>query len=551
MTTITKKEVESIFGEGVLKDGILILERTYGDELSYTFNLDYKVALKNILKDLTFSRETRAEISKPEITFIQDLKKTALAITLPEENVKDKEGIAVLLERIKKIYGDNSLKQSVWLKVQPKVPKFIYFDKYSTLPYTVKIKELLQADKANLKDDELTALALLKMAGAEDDYLLNPDYERRKRELENVANALTLDVLKYWSQNRELRVAPDIEKTNKSTPNGQVSVIDELKIRIWDNKHFLSLPFNEHSTGFQWFFSFLAAFSEYEHKNEPVIILLDEPGLGLHGRAQADFLLFIEERLADKRQVIYSTHSPFLVQPNHLERARIVEEKDRHEGTKITEDVFTSDPDTLFPLQGALGYDLVQHLFISKNNLILEGTSDFVYLTIISDYLRDSDRKFLDEKWSLVPVGGADLIPTFVALLGNHLDVTVIVDSRKEGHQKLSNLASNGYLKGKRIITIGEIISTKLADIEDLFEVTDYLEIYNKVFGKDVKVTDLIGTDQIVNKIARFEKIDRFDHGKPADYFLRNKLNILSMLSPATLANFENLIIKINMTLEK
>jgi len=549
MTTETKKEVESIFGEGILKDGVLILERTYGDELSYTFNLDYKVALKTILKDLTFSRETRAEISKPEITFIQDLKKAALAITLPEDNVKDKEGIAALLERIKQIYGDSSLKHSVWLKIQPKVPKFIYFDKYSTLPYTVKIKELLQADKATLKDDELTALALLKMAGAEDDYLLNPDYERRKRELENVANALTLDVLKYWSQNRELRVAPDIEKINMNTPNGQVSVIDELKIRIWDNKHFLSLPFNEHSTGFQWFFSFLAAFSEYEHKNEPVIILLDEPGLGLHGRAQADFLLFIEERLADKRQVIYSTHSPFLVQPNHLERARIVEEKDRHGGTKITEDVFTSDPDTLFPLQGALGYDLVQHLFISTNNLILEGTSDFVYLTIISDFLRDCGRKFLDEKWSLVPVGGADLIPTFVALLGNHLDVTVIVDSRKEGHQKLSNLASNGYLKDKRIITIGEIISTKLADIEDLFDVIDYLYIYNKAFGKNVQIIDLIGTDQIVNKIARFEKTDRFDHGKPADYFLRNKLDILSKLSTTTLTNFENLFIKINMTL--
>jgi predicted ATPase len=63
-----------------------------------------------------------------------------------------------------------------------------------------------------------------------------------------------------------------------------------LKIRIWDDRHFLSLPFNEHSTGFQWFFSFLAALSEYENRATPVIILLDEPALGLHARAQADFL---------------------------------------------------------------------------------------------------------------------------------------------------------------------------------------------------------------------------------------------------------------------
>lgn len=543
-------EIESDFGENIFKNKVLLLERSYEGNIYPTLELDFKAAIKSILKDLSFSRDTRTEISKAEN--VKELKELATAIEpIDEEHDKDKESLPVLLDRIKKLYGELSLNEAIWKKIKDKVPKFIYFDKYSSLPYTVKIKELLSADPKNLNDNDLTALSLLRMAGADDDYLLNPDYERRKRELENVANALTQDVLKYWSQNRELRVSPDIEKITENRPNGQVSVINELKIRIWDNKHFLSLPFNEHSTGFQWFFSFLAAFSEYEYSKEPIIILLDEPGLGLHGRAQADFLLFIEERLAEKRQVIYSTHSPFMVQPNHLERARIVEEKDRDAGTKITEDVLTTDSDTLFPLQGALGYDLVQHLFISKNNLILEGTSDFVYLTVISDFLKENKRKFLDEKWSLVPVGGADLIPTFVALLGNHLDVTVIVDSRKEGHQKLTNLALKGYLKDKRIITIGEILTTKLADIEDLFEINDYLSIYNNSFGKAYKSTDLQGSDQIVTRIARYEGVERFDHGKPADYFLRNKLDILPKLSLITLTNFENLIEKINKTMGK
>lgn len=246
--------------------------------------------------------------------------------------------------------------------------------------------------------------------------------------------------------------------------------------------------------------------------------------------------------------MIYSTHSPFLVQPNKLERARIVEEKDRFLGTKITKDVFTTDSDTLFPLQGALGYDLIQNLFISKNNLLLEGTSDFVYLTTISDYLKECNRKYLNEKWSLVPVGGADVIPTFVALLGIHLDITVLIDSRKEGNQKLTNLSLKGYLQGKRIITIGEIISSKSADIEDLFGENDYLHIYNKAFKKTTKPTDLHGSDQIVSKIARHEGIDRFDHGRPADYFLRNKMDILPKLSGITLSNFENLIDKLNST---
>ena len=91
--------------------------------------------------------------------------------------------------------------------------------------------------------------------------------------LENVANVLTDDVKKYWSQNNELRVQPDITQRTEQRNTGQHSVLDELKIRIWDNRHSLSLPFTEHSAGFQWFFSFLAAFSVYQHGDPPVVIL--------------------------------------------------------------------------------------------------------------------------------------------------------------------------------------------------------------------------------------------------------------------------------------
>jgi len=310
------------------------------------------------------------------------------------------------------------------------------------------------------------------------------------------------------------------------------------------------LPFDEHSTGFQWFFSFLAAFSEFEYNPEPIIILLDEPGLGLHGKAQSDFLRFIEERLAVKRQVIYSTHSPFMVQPNKLERVRIVEEKSLDQGSKVSQDVLSTDPDTLFPLQGALGYDLAQHLFISKHNLVLEGTSDYTYIVIISDFLKALQRPHLRDEWTLVPVGGADLIPTFVALLGNHLDLTIVIDSRKEGNQKLENLAEKGYLHNKRIIPLNEFTSSRLADIEDLFEPLDYLNLYNETFSKAVKIEDLKGSDQIVTKLARLDDNKRFDHGMPADHFLRTRDIHLPKLSEITLSNFERLFERINSTLQ-
>lgn len=220
----------------------------------------------------------------------------------------------------------------------------------------------------------------MKLGGTEEDYILNPDYERRKRELENVANVLTDDVNNYWSQNPDLRVEPDITQSTIQINPGQQSVLDEMKLRIWDNRHSLSLPFTDHSAGFQWFFSFLAAFSEYEHSDPPVVILLDEPAVGLHAKAQADFLRFIEERLTKQCQVIYTTHSPFMVQPGKLERVRLVEDHGKEKGAILSSDVLTRDKDTLFPLQGALGYDLVQHLFVAENNVVVEGTSDYAYL---------------------------------------------------------------------------------------------------------------------------------------------------------------------------
>jgi hypothetical protein len=181
----------------------------------------------------------------------------------------------------------------------------------------------------------------------------------------------------------------------------------------------------------------------------------------------------------------------------------------------------------------------------------VEGTSDFTYLQVISDHFKIEGRQYLDEKWTIVPVGGADLIPTFIALLGIHLDLTVLVDSRKEGNQKISSLASKGYLSNKRIITINEITKTKYADIEDLFTLEDYLALYNLTFKKKHKSEDLVGSDPIVNRLARLENIDRFDHGKPADTLLRNKEQILKNLSKTTLDNFESLFDRINKTLKK
>lgn len=544
-----REVVEKVFGAGLVPEsGTLRLWKTYDNKLGWEHSCKEATAVTNLLAVVEVPKDARKAL-KSATTFKQ-------LVYLIEEQIKaaadDTEATASLQSvtaKIGELLGGESFSGKLWATVQPRIPRFFYFADYSKLPYSVKIDHVLRADDDRLTESEATARALLRLGGAEHEYLLNPDYERRKRELENVSNALTDDVLKYWSQNPELRVQPEITQRTEQRPDGQHSVLDELKVRIWDNRHSLSLPFDRHSAGFQWFFSFLAAFSEYEFHEPPVVILLDEPAVGLHAKAQADFLRFIEERLTKRSQVIYTTHSPFMVQPGHLERVRMVEDHGKEEGSTLSSDVMTRDADTLFPLQGALGYDLVQHLFVAENNVVVEGTSDYAYLKLISDYLATNGRTSLDSKWSIVPVGGADLIPTFVALLGNHLKVTVLVDSRKEGNQRLDRMAKDGYLEKRRIILVGDVLGRKTGDIEDLFEVDEYLALYNKAFSKSLKATDLQGNDPIVTRIARHKGLDRFDHGRPADVLLREREAILKTLSEETLKRFEDLFTRINKTL--
>jgi hypothetical protein len=544
------KPVEAKFGAGVATSGAIVkLFRTYANKDNYRgqHGCNERQAVRNFLSTLELPPADADAYGA--IADFDSLKRKVSEDTAKYANDPDSlKLVSNAQAAVKTLLGDKDFGDVLWPIALERMPRFFYFADYSKLTYSVKIQRVLTA--TDLNEPEATARALLRLGGAEKDYMLNPDYERRKRELENVANALTDDVNKYWSQNPDLRVEPDITQRTEPAPGGgQQSVLEELKLRIWDNRHSLSLPFTEHSAGFQWFFSFLAAFSEYEHADPAVVILLDEPAVGLHARAQADFLRFIEERLTPRCQVIYTTHSPFMVQPRHLERVRLVEDHGKAEGATVSADVLSRDPDTLFPLQGALGYDLVQHLFVSPNNLVVEGPSDFAYLTLLSDHLRAMGRTGLDPKWSVVPVGGADAIPTFVALLGNHLDVTVLVDSRKEGHQRLLRMAGDGYLKKQRIILIGDLVGRRIADIEDLFEPGEYLDLYNQAFHTSIPVSALQGTDAVVMQIARLSGVDRFDHGRPADVLLRARGAILGNLSAATLDRFESLFVKINATL--
>src|SRR5258706_7725410 len=85
------------------------------------------------------------------------------------------------------------------------------------------------------------------------------------------------------------------------------------------------------------------------------------------------------------------------------------------------------------------------------------------------------------------------------------------------------------------------------ADVEDVFEVDDYLALYNQAFGKALKAVDLPAGERIVERIR--EKEGDYDTGRPADALLRLRDKLLPPLRPTTRSRFEELFRRINKTL--
>ena len=146
---------------------------------------------------------------------------------------------------------------------------------------------------------------------------------------------------------------------------------------------------------------------------------------------------------------------------------------------------------------------------------------------------------------AVLPTGGAANIPAFVALMGQNLDVSVLIDSGTEGADRLQKAVDAARLQRNRIVQISEITDRRYSDVEDLFEVDEYLELFNKAFGTSISSEDLGHGDRIVKRLTDVHGV--YDHYKPAEVMLRHP-EIRERLSATTLARFEKLFERINRT---
>jgi predicted ATP-dependent endonuclease of OLD family len=524
---LEEQEADSLneeYGFDVLQSKEIVVQKRYSNERNVEFEMDEEAAVNHLLSEHDVDTDLSGDYD-----FLDEL----------IDGIDNSETTGNELNSLRSEAAN--LTQQVSDSLEARIPKFIYFDQYSTLPGRFSIERIQNQAESNLDSDERTALSLLRFAGVEEGEFTQAQYEARKAALEAAAIEITEEVFNYWSQNQDLKVEFDRVTDQQANAAGNPPY---LEVRIYNEQNMMSLNFDERSSGFVWFFSFLCFFSEYESEDENVILLLDEPGLNLHASAQRDLLDFIDERLAPSNQLLYTTHSPFMIEASDLQRARTVEvQGDR--GAKVSGDMLSVSRDTVFPLQAALGYDLSQTLYISPDNLIVEGPSDIIYLNIVSDYLEEIDREGLNERWSIVPAGGISKIPTFISLLGTQLNIAVVMDASTGGHQKIDDLVKKDLIGSDRLFPITEITGGNEADIEDLFTNGFYLKLVDGAGVASLKVSDLKEHTRIVKRIER--TIDSsFDHYRPASYFLNNQSSLLERMSDATLDRFEKLFAGVN-----
>lgn len=447
------------------------------------------------------------------------------------------------------------------------LPKFIYYDEYYQLPSRIVLESFLD-DKAELTDDLKTAKALLDLSEINIKDLINADdFEGFIAELEATEALISDTLFKYWSANQNLNIEFKIDKRTATsqrhvnTNYGSATTVDTnivehvLDIRVKNSKTRVSLPLQNRSKGFNWFFSFLVWFNKIQaDSNSKYILLLDEPGLNLHATAQADLLHFLES-LVDKYQVIYTTHSPFMVETTKLNRVRTVFSD--QDSSIVSESIQQKDPNTLFPLQAALGYDIAQNLFISKKNLLVEGVSDLLFLTTISEYLNANKRTGLNEDITIVPTGGLEKVASFISLLrGSKLSIFCLLDSftDQKAQAKFDSLSTQKIISDKNIRFFHNYLENRTkADIEDMFTQEEYLILFNKVFESNYPYIDSEKFDSniegILSKINKIIGKSRFNHYLPARVFSNNS-SFLDSLSDETLLKFETIFKDVNKNLK-
>lgn len=382
--------------------------------------------------------------------------------------------------------------QEARTKVLSHLPKFVYYSQYGNLDSEIYLPQVIE----NLKRTNLTGSTAAKVRTlrvlfdfvqldpqeiyelGEDFQVVLPDGTRREPTEEEIelasekkkerevllqsASATLTDKFRKWWKQGEYRF--------RFQADGQ-------HFRIWvsDDLRPEEIELEGRSTGLQWFLSFYLIFLvESQEAHSGTILLLDEAGLSLHALAQKDLIDFFES-LAKNNQIVHSTHSPFLVDSNHLDR--VVAVFVNPDGTTTTSpDLRASKSEaarnrSIYAVHAALGLSVSDVILQGCQPVIVEGPSDQFFLNGVKNYLIGEGHISPDREIVFMPAYGVKGIPAIASIVAGKDESLpfVIVDSDGAGRDMRNKLEAHLYEgQGKRIIDVKEIRDLEGAELEDL-----------------------------------------------------------------------------------
>lgn len=421
--------------------------------------------------------------------------------------------------------------------IESHMPKYVYYSNYGNLDSQIYLPSVLQninksnlgvkeAAKArtlktlfryvNLDPNEITDLGLESTSTPSQEQIEKTANKKKEREilLSSASSNFTKSFNEWWKQG---------DYTFEFQADGNY-------FRIWvsDAARPERIELEARSTGLQWFFSFYLVFlveSELHHKN--AILLLDEPGITLHPLAQKDLFQFFEN-LSQTNQMIYTTHSPFMVDSNHLERVRSIY-VDSSGKTVASADLRAAErlkgknqPQSIYPAHAALGLSVSDTLLINCNPILVEGESDQLYFSALKNLLISKGKISPLKEIVFIPTGGVRGIKAMSAILSgvNEVKPPVLIDGDKPGVKIANELKNDFYAtESKKLVMVTDFSNVPEAEVEDLFPKTKLAKIISRFLPRpedtDEEFDDVVVSDKpICNQIEEFAKVQGIELGK-------------------------------------
>ncbi len=483
------------------------------DEL---YKLNYKTPQKPIINEETGEEEQQPDLIeefefeyvKVERYYSGDYKVYGI---INETDIDNEERYKEIIEN-----KDNIIKM---------IPKFVYYASYANLSSELYLPNIISdlgrydtlSEKAKNKAKTLKVLFdFVKLSPQEilelgqesqsktDDIINKESNKKKEREimLDSASANMTRNFKEWWKQGNYVF---------KFSADGAY-------FRIWvsDNIRPENIELENRSSGLQWFFSFYLVFvTENAGEHDNAIILLDEPGHTLHPMAQKDLAVFFNS-LAEKNQLIYTTHSPFLVDPMNITRTKVVYagedgKTNISDNLKIKKKVAQK---SIYPINSAIGITISDTMLIGSKPIIVEGVSDQIYLTYIKRKLMKENALTFEQELVFMPVDGTKNIKPVVSIItGKEEELPIVLlDSDTAGEEKKKSLKKNLYKDEdeNKLLSVKDYLHTKVekAEIEDIMDENFIVDAVNREFHSELEDFEFDNKSKksIVEQIEDFAK---------------------------------------------